>query len=117
MNSNDNIATSIKAYLSTLVTRLLSFIQFFISDNKSYYSNDGYMPLVSNLTNCLKLLNFSSFMFCIKLFKSLIKNFPDVVNCRNSFGKKFPILYTTKFRVLVAGPIFNGLLCIFNNGR
>ena len=75
------------------------------------------MPLVTNLTNCLKSLNFSSFMFCIKLFKSLIKNFPDVVNCRNSFGKKFPILYTTKFRVLVAGPIFNGLLCIFNHGR
>ena len=42
---------SIKAHLSILLTNLLSFILFIISDSTSYFSNDGYMSLISKLTN------------------------------------------------------------------
>ena len=55
-------------------------------------------------------------MFSIKLFEPLIKLFPDVVICHNSFDKKLPMLYTAEFCVLITSLIFNRFLCIFNNG-
>ena len=54
-------------------------------------------------------------MFSTKHFESLIKLFPDVVICRNSFDKSLPILYTAEFCVLITSLIFNGFLCILNN--
>ena len=74
------------------------------------------MSLISKLTNCLSSLNFSCFMFSTKVFKSLIKLFPDVVIYLNSFDKNFPILYMAEFCVLNTSLLFNGFLCIFNNG-
>ena len=117
INSNDNIASSIKAHLSILVTNLLSFIMFFIPDSTSYFGNGGYMSLLlSKLTNCSSSLNFSSFTFSTNFFDSLIKLFLDVVICRNCFEKSLPILYIAEFCGLITSLIFNGLLCIFTNG-
>ena len=117
INFNDNIASSTKAHISILVTNLLSFIMFFIPDSTSYFGNDGYMSLLlSKLTNCSSSLNFSSFMFSTNLFDSLIKIFPDSLIYRNSFDISSPILYIAEFCVLITNLIFNGLLCIFNNG-
>ena len=82
INSNDNIASSTEAHLSILVTNLLSFILFLISDSTSYFGNDGYMSLMSRLANCSALLKFSSFMFSTKSFDSLIKHFSGVAMCR-----------------------------------
>ena len=84
------IASSIEAHLSILVTNLLSFILFFISDSTSYFGKDGYMSLISRLTNCSSSLIFSSFMFSTKLFDSLIKHFSDVAMRRNSLTNVLP---------------------------
>ena len=89
INSIDSIGSSIKANLSILVTNLLSFILFVISDSTSFFGYDGYMSLISELTSCSSSLNFSSFMFSTKLFESLIKLFPDAVICCNCFDKVF----------------------------
>ena len=85
---------------------LLLFILFFISDSTSYFGDEGYMILISKITNCLLSLNFSSFMFSAKLFESLITLFTDVVNFRNCFDKNLLISYTTEFCVLVCSLLF-----------
>ena len=73
-----------------IYSQFLSFILFFISDSTSYFGNDGYMSLISRLTNCSSSLIFSSFMFATKLFESLIKHFSDVAMCRNSLTNVLP---------------------------
>ena len=84
---------------------------FFIFDSASYFGNDRYMALIPELTNC------SSFMFSTKLFEFLIKLFPDVVNCCNSFDKSLHIFPTADFCVFITSLSFNGFSCIFNNGH
>ena len=87
-------------YLSILVMNLVLFILFFISDNTPYFGNDGYVSLISKLTYCSSLLNFSSFMFFYKIVESLIKLSYAVI-CYDFFDKILPILYTAEFFVLI----------------
>ena len=55
-------------------------------------------------------------MFSTKPFESLTKLFPDAVLFDNSLDKSLPILYTAEFCVFITSLIFNGFLCISNNG-
>ena len=88
INSNDNIASSIKTPLSILVENLLSFILFLISDSTSYSGNGGYMSLISKLTNCSSSLNFSSYVF-YKNFWIYDKTFSWCCNLPYFFLQKF----------------------------
>lgn len=95
-----------KAGFLILVTKLNSFIHLLTSAKTSSFDSEGYISLMSKLTNFSFSFSFLFLILTTNPFESLTIFFLDIFNYRSPLDNSLPISYTAEFYTLITTRIF-----------